>query len=421
MSHIDRRGCEISGATPAALEAYEGALAAFQSWRSGAETWLALALQEAPNFVMAHVLQAYLVLSSRDPRRIQAARPRLARALELPSNTYERLHLAAIAAVLADDYERAKAQFSELLCIRPRDVLALQIAHALDHTTSNAARMRGRIEAVLPCWSNEAPGYHAVLAMLAFSLEECLDYDRAQEMACAALALNPQDARAHHVMAHVFEMTARPDAGIRWMNRHVASWGGDTLVASHGWWHVALFHLAQGEIDTALAIYDRRIRADRSDDVAELIDAAALLWRIQLLGGDVAQRWLELSTAWAPHIGDRFCSFNDIHAMLAFVGARDWGRANRLEQALVKAQQSPTRYGIATSEIGLPACRGLIAFGRGNYRHAADQFIDFPARAQTLGGSRAQRDVVQLTLEHAMARLGQVAYPLQIAPLALNF
>ena len=35
MIGVDARGCGISGATPGALEAYERALATFQSWRSG--------------------------------------------------------------------------------------------------------------------------------------------------------------------------------------------------------------------------------------------------------------------------------------------------------------------------------------------------------------------------------------------------
>jgi hypothetical protein len=55
--------------------AFERALAAFQSWRSDAERHLAPALQEAPAFVMAHVLQAYPCLCSRDPARTRAARP----------------------------------------------------------------------------------------------------------------------------------------------------------------------------------------------------------------------------------------------------------------------------------------------------------------------------------------------------------
>jgi hypothetical protein len=86
----------------------------------------------------------------------------------------------------------------------PRDVLALQAAHAFDYITGDLDRMNDRVAAVLPAWSNELPGYHAVLAMHAFSLEECGHYGRAEEAARAALALNAFDARAHHAMAHVF-------------------------------------------------------------------------------------------------------------------------------------------------------------------------------------------------------------------------
>ena len=179
-----------------------------------------------PRFVMAHVLQAYLLACSRDPR---ARRDRRARCWRAPPRcrptSASALHLAAIAAVLDDDYERAKARLGELLRAHPRDVLALQVAHAFDYVTGDTARMRDRVAAVLPAWSSDLPGYHAVLAMHAFGLEECGEYERAEQAARAALALNPLDARAHHVMAHVFEMTERADAGVRWMNEHIARLG----------------------------------------------------------------------------------------------------------------------------------------------------------------------------------------------------
>ena len=173
MSGVDARGCSVSGAAPAAMEAYKRALAAFQGWRSGADAQLALALQDAPTFVMAHVLKAWLVLCSRDPQRARSARPVLARTAGLPANERERLHLAAIAAALADDYQRAKARLGELLGLQPRDALALQVAHAFDHLTGDTARMNDRVAAVLPAWSSDLPGYQAVLHMHAFSLEEC--------------------------------------------------------------------------------------------------------------------------------------------------------------------------------------------------------------------------------------------------------
>jgi hypothetical protein len=403
MTHrFDARGCRLSGATPPALAAYERALAAFLSWHRGAAEPLRRALAEAPGFVMARVLEAWMVLGSRDPRRVREAGPLLAATAGLPANAHEQRHLAAIACVLADDYRGADHLLGEALAAQPRDLLALAVAHGFDYLTGETAHLRDRVERLLPAWPGDLPGYHSVRAMHAFGLAECGDYAQAEEAACAALALDENDARAHHAMAHVFEMTDRPDAGVRWLNAHAPHWSVETVVATHGWWHMALFHLARGDDPMAMALYDGRIRAGDPHEVAHLIDAAALLWRLNLRGVDAGTRWNELSAAWAPHIDDGFCSFSDLHAMLAFVGARDWARAQRLEQALVHSQSKPTRYGETTRQLGLPGCRALIAFGRGNNPMAIGLLASLPAQVHRLGGSHAQRDVLHLTLLHAI-------------------
>ena len=306
-----------------------------------------------------------------------------------------------------------------MLRLHARDILALQVAHAFDYLTGDLARMNDRVAAVLPAWSRYLPGYHAVLAMHAFSLGECGEYERAEQEARAAVALDAFDARAHHVMAHVFEMTDRPDAGVRWMNEHVAYWGAGTVVGTHCWWHLALFHLALGQVDRALALYDRRIRAGHSTAIADLIDAAALLWRAELRGGKIGTRWGELAAAWAPHMDDGFCSFTDMHAMLAFVGARDWDRAQRLELALARGASLATRYGETTRQVGLPACRALIAFGRGNDTVAITLLASLPALAHRLGGSHAQRDVLNLTLLKAIGRIRRPARRLRSVSLPI--
>ena len=360
MNCVDHRGCAVSGAEPAALEAFEHALDAYQGWRDGAEAPLTLALREAPRFVMAHVLQAYLLACSRDPRRLAMARPTLARAAALPANERERLHVAALAALLDDDdFDGARATLGELLRIEPRDALALQVAHSLDYVAGDVRCMDERVAAVLPAWSTDLPGYHAILAMHAFGLEENGRYEEAEASARAALALDPRDARAHHAMAHVFEMTGRAEAGETWLAVHAEGWANDTVVATHCWWHRGLFQLALGRPDLALDIYHHHVRAGRSTSVADLIDASALLWRIDLAGGDAGGRWLELADAWARHIDDGFCSFNDLHAMLAFVGARDWRRADLLVRALRAAYSRQTRHGATTRLLGLAACRAL--------------------------------------------------------------
>ena len=416
IARRDARGCSISGASAAAIDGFERALAASQAWRSGADAALADALREAPGFVMAHVLQAWLLLCSRDPARVRAAAPVFARAAALPAKERERMHLAAIHAALGDDFDRAKALLGELLRLYPRDAVALQVAHSFDYVTGDVERMGDRVVSVLPAWSDQLPGYHAVLAMHAFSLEECGEYERAEEAARAALALEPSDARAHHVMAHVFEMTGRPADGMRWMGRHAGRWSVDTVVATHCWWHLGLFHLAQGRLDGALAIYDKRIRAGHGSAVADLIDAAALLWRVQLRGGDTGARWSALAAAWEPHIEDGYCSFNDLHAMLAFVGARDWESARRLERTLAGSKSRPTRHGATTRLLGLPACRALMAFGRGDDSLALTLLASLPALAHRLGGSHAQRDVLHLTMLETIEHLRRPARrPLALA------
>lgn len=416
MSLVDHRGSRITGATPGALAAYERALTAFQGWRTGVDAELAMALTEAPDFVMAHVLRGYQWICSRDPRQVRRAREVLARATALKANRRERLHLAALAAVLADDYEDAKSRLGELLDAHPRDALALQVAHAFDHVTGDEAQMRRRVASVLPAWSPDLPGYHTILSMHAFSLEESGEYAHAQEVALAALELDPRDARAHHALAHIFEMTERADAGVRWMRRHVGAWSEGTVVATHCWWHLALFHLARAEWAHALALYDERVRAAHSLEIADLIDATALLWRLDFHRADLGHRWAELVAAWATHIDDGFCSFNDLHAALAFVGAHEWGLARRLEVSLVEAQSKPTRHGNTTRELGLPACRAMIAFGRGDDTLAVTLLASLPALAHRLGGSHAQRDVLHLTLREAVERLCAVTCrSLQIA------
>jgi hypothetical protein len=405
LKRFDARGCAVSGSTPSALDAWERALARWRAWRSGAEAELEAAVEDAPGFVMAHVLRAWLLVASRDPRSVRRARPLVERAKAWPADAHERTHLAALDAAMADDLERAKALLGALLLEAPRDAVALQVVHGLDYLTGDLERLADRVARVRPFWSREVPGHHAVLAMHAFGLEESGESERATDAALEALALDATDARAHHVIAHVHESAERPDEGARWLERHAGAWSNGTLVATHAWWHLALFRLALGDAAGALAIHDAQLQASDASSISDLIDASALLWRLRLAGVDVGPRWRVLSDAWALHVEDRYCSFNDLHAMLAFVGAGDGAQARRLERVLRTAQAAPTRHGHTTRDIGLPACRAVMAFGRGEPALAVTLLASLPGVAHRIGGSHAQRDVLHLTLLHAVDSL----------------
>ena len=188
----------VSGATPAALEAYERALAAFQGWRVGAEAQLAPALREAPGFVMAHVLQA---LHAALQPRSAAGRARRGRSLARAAGAARQPARAAApgrarARCSTTTTKRAKARLGELL--RRSRAMSSRCRWRTRSTTSPATSrgMHDRVAAVLPAWSRDLPGYHAVLAMHAFGLEECGEYERAEQSRARGARARTRSTRA---------------------------------------------------------------------------------------------------------------------------------------------------------------------------------------------------------------------------------
>ena len=410
MALEDARGLALSGATPRALELYEAALAAQLSFRGDPASLLAQALEEAPAFAMAQAFAAYLALGGRDPAGAAAARRVLARARRLPMNARERAHLHAIDELAQGRHERAAAIHGAILAAHPRDVLALGVAHSCDYLRGDSDSLHQRVARVLGAWDAGVPGYHAVLAMYAFGLEEAGRYARAEALARRALELEPRDVRAHHAVAHVYEMRGEAAQGIRWAVERRAYWDDGSAVAVHNWWHVALFHLALGRRAEALALYDERIRPAFGRALSVLIDASALLWRFELAGDGVGGRWRELADLWAPHAEDAHCAFSDLHAMMAFTA----GGRRASAEALLAAQRRRIGLGgtndAMTRLVGLPSSRALQAFGEGRYRDAAELLGALPPRAHRLGGSRAQQDVIAITLGEALRRSQIRAY-----------
>lgn len=403
MPIVDIRGCPVTGASPRALGHFERALEAFQLSCGDPLAHLRDAVVEAPGFSMARVFQAYLFLGGRDPAG-DAKAVRVLGEIEPDSlNSRERGHFAALAAAVAGEYEAASALLGSVLREYPRDSLALQVVHSFDYVRGDTQALRDRVESVLPSWSAESAGYHAVLSMLAFGLGETGEYGRAEEAALHALALEPRNVRAHHAVAHVLEMQGRGQEGVRWMCAREAHWGGEGPMAIHLWWHLALYQLEAESRQRALATYDTRI-ATASGSISDLIDASALLWRLHLRGMELEGRWRVLAERWAPHAGDVYCAFNDLHAMMAFSGAQRWDLAHVLLAAQSRRILQRGSNSEMTRLVGLPACRALQAFGRGDYATAESLLSSLPPVAHRVGGSQAQRDVLDLTCTAARQR-----------------
>jgi hypothetical protein len=201
------------------------------------------------------------------------------------------------------------------------------------------------------------------------------------------------------------EMQGRAEDGIGWMIAREAHWDGDdNFFKVHNWWHRALCHLDLGQADRALALYDGPIRATHSRVALDLVDASALLWRLQMHGVDVASRWAEVAGCWNDHADGRLYPFNDLHAAMAYLGAGDDVAVDRLlsEMSRNAAGDNETATWIRT--IGLPLTRGFVAFARGHYAACVEALHPVRFFAHNFGGSHAQRDVIDWTLTEAALR-----------------
>ncbi|MDR7150805.1 tetratricopeptide (TPR) repeat protein [Hydrogenophaga palleronii] len=403
----DAVGYTFSGGNARAIDLLEQALHEFRCFAGNPVATAEAALAEAPDLVMAQVLRAWLYLLSSEAGAVAPAREALAAARELPHNEREAWHLRAIAQLCDGQWRAAALTMEDLSAHYPLDALALQAGQQIDFFVGDSRMLRDRIARALPAWSAGMPGWHAVLGMQAFGLEETGDYLRAERLGRQAVDLQPNDAWAQHAVAHVLEMQGRRDEGIEWM-RGNEGWQADSFLAVHNW-HLALYHLAQGDSTEVLALYDGPIHGHRPEIHVELVDASALLWRLTLAGADVGTRWSALAERWAPFAGDGHYAFSDWHAAMAFVGA---GREDLLQTLLQAQADAMTRNddnAAFTSEVGFAATRAFIAYGQQDWARTVALLRPVRSQSHRFGGSHAQRDVIELTLIAAAQRSGQAA------------
>jgi hypothetical protein len=178
--------------------------------------------------------------------------------------------------------------YGEIAADYPHDTLALRVAHFGDLQWGRTLALRDRITALLPHWHEGLDNYAQVLAMHAFGLAENGEHERAMATGRHALRLDRESAGAVHAVAHALENQGRAEEGQRWLRSTAGDWTRSAGYAPHLWWHMALFHLDLDDPATALRIYERELHSDLWSESPALVDASALLWRLQLRGIDVA-------------------------------------------------------------------------------------------------------------------------------------
>lgn len=402
----DNHGHALSGANAASLNAFQAALDEFKCFIGDPVASVDAALAASPDMTMAHLLKAWLHLLGTEPAGAAVARQCCEVAARLPANDREQRHLHA-ARLLADGrWHDAGRALEDLSLLYPHDLLALQAGQQIDFFTGDARMLRDRIARALPAWQRGMPGYHALLSMQAFGLEETGDYAQAEAYGRQSVALEPRDGWGWHAVAHVHEMKNQPRQGIAWLEPNAPTWAEGSFFAVHNWWHLALFHLGLGHADEVLRLYDDAIGGPGSTVMVELVDQSALLWRLQLQEVDVGDRWAALAARWSAAGEPGRYAFNDLHAMMALAASGQVEAQQSLLDAMREAMQGPADNALFTREVGYPAARAIHAFMDGDHALCTDLLRSVRSRASRFGGSHAQRDVIDLTLMQAARRAG---------------
>jgi len=406
----DRYGNPVSTQSAAALAHYDNALDLIRLYRGDPIAALDAALAEDPDFGGAWAARAGLLVQQTDRAYGEETTKSLRAGGAARLNEREAQHLRAAQDWAEGRYNEGTTRLARIAQENPRDLLALQYAHVGCFFLGLQSELRDWPLQALRAFKAGEDGYSYIQGMAAFGLEECGDYARADIYGRQAVAADPRDGWAVHAVAHVNEMRGDLEAGIPWLADNAQYWAPESGFSYHNYWHLALLHLDRGDIAKVLQLFDENVRPNAEAQVVlEWIDASALLWRLHLEGIDVGDRFEKLAACWERAGEDAFYAFNDLHAIMAFLGA---GRAKDAERTLKAMRAAAADSGdnaYMTRKVGLPLAEAFIAFEAGRYGECVEKISATRGIAQRFGGSHAQRDVLSLTAIHAALRGGFAA------------
>ena len=326
-----------------------------------------------------------------------AAAPYLARMRESArgANERERLFCAATEAWAVKDFTGALAHLEELTVRWPADLCALKWAqyHAFNLGDAKALLRFGERAMLV---HENAPYAHG---MAAFGLEQNHRLREAEEAGMYAAEIALDDAWAHHAVAHVLETEGRPKEGARWLDHCAHTWESKgVFIRDHNWWHVALFQLALGRETEALAIYDQHLWGAWPEFPQEQIGAVSMLWRLEMRGVDVGDRWVPVVEQARQRTDEHLFPFHDLHYLYALARAGNEGEAD----AFLTGLKNKATEGDANNVWGrlcVPAAQALMAFTTGKRADTTAQLAPILNDLYRIGGSHAQRHIFVETFE----------------------
>ncbi|GAB5469716.1 MAG: tetratricopeptide repeat protein [Rhodospirillales bacterium] len=354
-----------------------------------------------PGFALGHSGLARARMISSDPAGARSAAAEAeALAESLPAR--EASHVAALSLLIkgktAEAYRAARAHVADY----PRDVLVAQTCTSV-YGLIGFSGQPGREAELLAYTSTLQPHYGEdwwFLSQHAFSLCETGQIARAEAAIERSLTQRPRNAHGAHVRSHVFYEAGEHDAGAAWLADWLRDCDRGAIMHGHLSWHGALWALEAGNLDRVWASLDADVAPGGAEGPPLIVmtDTASLLYRIELAGETVPpERWQAVSGYAKRFFPKPGLGWADVHAALAHAMAGD----------------SEALEGIAAHPVG-PAADLVRAFAEAfraiaaqDWPEASGHLIAALADHARIGGSRAQRDLLEFSLLNVLLKEGK--------------
>ena len=397
----DQYGNLLTTSSVKARDAYVRGLDCNLAAAPGAEEAFQEAITEDENFALAHLAIArnrQVEGRGVSGRESYAAAKACAEGL----SPREQGHLAIIGSLLEGRsdgiYEKAYAHLQEF----PRDVMIAQACLGV-FSLIGFGGQPGREAENLALSSMLAPYYGDdwwFLSTHAFSQMEAGQLEPAARSIERSLAINPRNANGSHHRAHLYYEVGETKAGLAYLKDWIENYDPQGVMHCHLSWHIALWALAEGDVKTMWEVADTTIDPKTSTGPALNIvtDMPALLYRAELAGVKVApERWQAISDYATARFAKPRLGFADVHAALAHAMA---GNAEGVATIIEKANGPAEHLVRALAEA-------FQAFAKQDWQLTTEHLTKAISDHARIGGSRAQRDLIELAMAAALARRGR--------------
>jgi tetratricopeptide (TPR) repeat protein len=398
----DRYGNGLTTASGAARDAYVAAVDLLLSANPGAEQAFERAIAFDPGLAVAH---AGLARALQIQARPQAAKAAIARGLELAPglSARERGHLEAFGLLIEGKAVEALAAARQHLDDYPCDAMVLAPLTSVFGLIGFSGRA-GREGELLALMDSLGMAYGEedwwFLCMHAFAQVECGQIEKALANIERSLAQYPRNAHGAHIRAHVYYESGERSAGLAYLRDWWASYPKESQLHCHLAWHIALWELELGRAAEAWEVYHAHLRPGASwgPPINTLTDSASFLFRAELAGeGRNGELWRELSAYASTSFPTPGVTFADVHGALAHALA---GNGEALAQ-LESGARGPA------ADMVRSLARAFEALRRGAWAEASACLQPIIASHERIGGSRAQRDLIEYTLALCLVRAGR--------------